>query len=295
MKTPSFTKALFLTLAAPICWSLGGVGIRLISAPSMTIVSYRSAIMFLSLLFFLLIRDKKNILATFRNTGLKGLGSGLLCGATFICFVNALAYTTVARTLVLQGTAPIFAAVIGVLFIREQVSALGWGVVVISVATVIYMVFDSITGGKWTGDILALGAAVLIGINIVVLRTCKDIDMIPAACLGGFLSAVAAGFLTTTLSVTPGDFGLLVILGVVQLGLGFFFFVTGSKHLAPVLTGLITLLETLLAPIWTWLAIGETPSNQTLIGGSIIVLMLIVFTLAESKKNNRMGPTWYPD
>jgi drug/metabolite transporter (DMT)-like permease len=204
--------------------------------------------------------------------------------------VNALAYTTVARTLVLQGTAPIFAAVIGVLFIRERVSALGWGVVVISVATVIYMVFDSITGGKWTGDILALGAAVLIGINIVVLRTCKDIDMIPAACLGGFLSAVAAGFLTTTLSVTPGDFGLLVILGVVQLGLGFFFFVTGSKHLPPVLTGLITLLETLLAPIWTWLVIGETPSNQTLIGGSIIVLMLIVFTIAESRKNNRMGP-----
>jgi len=290
MKAPSFTKALFLTLAAPICWSLGGVGIRLISAPSMTIVSYRSAFMFFSLLFFLLIRDKKNILATFRNAGLKGLVSGLLCGTTFVCFVNALAYTTVARTLVLQGTAPIFAAVIGVLFIRERVSALGWGVVVISVATVIYMVFDSITGGKWTGDILALGAAVLIGINIVVLRTCKDIDMIPAACLGGFLSAVAAGFLTTTLSVTPGDFGLLVILGVVQLGLGFFFFVTGSKHLPPVLTGLITLLETLLAPIWTWLAIGETPSNQTLIGGSIIVLMLIVFTIAESRKNNRMGP-----
>jgi drug/metabolite transporter (DMT)-like permease len=286
MKTPSFTQALLITIAAPFCFSLGGVGIRLITAPSMTIVAYRSAFMFLFLLLFLLVRDKQSVLAVFKAAGLKGFFSGLICATSFICFVHALAYTTVAKTLVLQGTAPIFAAVIGTIFIRERVTLLGWSVVLISVGAVIYMVLDSAVGGNWTGDLLALSTAVLIGINIVLLRTCKNTDMLPAACLGGFLSAVAAGFFATTLWVSCADFGLLALLGIVQLGLGFFFFVTGSKHLPPVLTGLIILLETILAPIWTWLAVAEIPSQRTLIGGSIVVLMLIVFTAVESQKNN---------
>jgi drug/metabolite transporter (DMT)-like permease len=62
--------------------------------------------------------------------------------------------------------------------------------------------------------------------------------------------------------------------------------VTGSKHLPPVLTGLIVLLETILAPIWTWLAVAEIPSQRTLIGGLVIVTMLIVFTAVESRKND---------
>jgi drug/metabolite transporter (DMT)-like permease len=148
------------------------------------------------------------------------------------------------------------------------------------------MVLDSAVGGKWIGDVLALATAVLIGVNIVLLRTCKHTDMVPAACLGGFLSALAAPFFASTLCVTPKDLGLLALLGMVQLGLGFFFFVSGSKHLPPVLTGLITLLETILAPIWTWLAIGEMPSHRTLIGGLVVVTMLVIFTAAESQKTH---------
>jgi drug/metabolite transporter (DMT)-like permease len=235
-------------------------------------------------LLFLLLRDQKNFGRSFQAAGFKGLASGLIYAATYIFFVHALAYTTVAKTLVLQGTAPIFAAVIGALFIRERVSLLGWGVVAASVTAVLYMVWGSLSGGQGLGDVFALSTAVLIAVNIVILRTCRNTDMLPAACLGGLFSTLAAGLLVTTLCVTRTDFVLLALLGLVQLGLGSFFFVTGSKHLPPVLTGLITLVETILSPLWTWLAVGETPSPRTLIGGSVIVALLIVFTVAESRK-----------
>ena len=39
-------------------------------------------------------------------------------------------------------------------------------------------------------------------------------------------------------------------------------------------------LEALLAPLWVWLVLGEVPSEQTLIGGVIIISTLVVLSLA---------------
>ena len=63
-------------------------------------------------------------------------------------------------------------------------------------------------------------------------------------------------------------------MGCVQLSLGFFLFVRGAPHLSAAEVGLLTLLETVLAPIWVWIGFAETPGPATLAGGGIVIAAL---------------------
>jgi drug/metabolite transporter (DMT)-like permease len=44
--------------------------------------------------------------------------------------------------------------------------------------------------------------------------------------------------------------------------------------------GLITLLEVVLGPVWVWLALDERPSTQTLVGGAIVIVAIVIQTSA---------------
>ena len=46
------------------------------------------------------------------------------------------------------------------------------------------------------------------------------------------------------------------------------------------------LLETILAPIWVWMVFAETPTTQTLIGGSILVFALIGHSLWQLRSRS---------
>ena len=54
-------------------------------------------------------------------------------------------------------------------------------------------------------------------------------------------------------------------------------------------TGLITLLETILGPIWVFIAFGEKISPNSLTGGTIILISLIINTIltAQYEKLNK--------
>ena len=43
------------------------------------------------------------------------------------------------------------------------------------------------------------------------------------------------------------------------------------------------LIETILAPIWMWIIFIERPSNQTLIGGSILIIALLAHSLWQMR------------
>jgi hypothetical protein len=41
----------------------------------------------------------------------------------------------------------------------------------------------------------------------------------------------------------------------------------------------VALLETVLGPLWVWLAVGETPSTAGLLGGAVVLGALVANTL----------------
>ncbi|MDX1425147.1 MAG: EamA/RhaT family transporter, partial [Kiloniellales bacterium] len=58
---------------------------------------------------------------------------------------------------------------------------------------------------------------------------------------------------------------------------------TGPRYLPAPEVSLILLLETVLGPLWVWLALGEVPSQRTFLGGAIVVAALAAHALAARR------------
>jgi drug/metabolite transporter, DME family len=71
---------------------------------------------------------------------------------------------------------------------------------------------------------------------------------------------------------TAVDVGLLIFLGVFQLGLAYTLFNLGIKETPAVEASLLILLEPVLNPVWTFVLAGERPGPWAIVGGCIILL-----------------------
>ena len=282
---PNYRRSLLITAAAPLCWSIGGLGIRIVTTNIWETVFWRAFFMGLTVLVFLILRDQRGFLKSFKRSGIPGVATGVFLAMSMIFYVNSLSYTTVANALVLQGTAPLFAALLGWFLLRERVGVRTGLAVVIVMISMIAMVSDSLaTGtGTWIGDVFALGNAVSLASYIIVVRRTREINLIPAICLAGFISAIVALPLMTTYMISVHDLSILATLGAIQVGLGSCLFVIGSRNLQPAQSGLLTLLETILGSLWVWIFIGEQPTTIALISGVIIVITLALHTIFDSR------------
>jgi drug/metabolite transporter (DMT)-like permease len=88
--------------------------------------------------------------------------------------------------------------------------------------------------------------------------------------LAGAVGAAAA----RDLAVAPTQMALLAGFGAFNLGLGLALFVTGARLAPAAVAALLGVAETMLGPVWVWLAFGETPSGRTILGGAIVLAAL---------------------
>ena len=138
----------------------------------------------------------------------------------------------------------------------------------------------SLQRGLLLGDMLALGATLMWATNLVILRRARAVNMIPANVLGNLAVAPIVLLLgAQPLTVTPVDAGYLLLLGGLLLPVSFAMITLGPRYLPAPEVSLILLVETILGPIWVWLALGEIPQTTTMIAGLLIVGTLLTHTL----------------
>jgi drug/metabolite transporter (DMT)-like permease len=205
-----------------------------------------------------------------------------LCFATAsTCFINALARTSVANALVIQSTSPFIAGVLGWLWMGERVRPRSWAAMAAALAGAAVMAGQSFATGAFAGDLFALATAIAFATATVVVRRHRGVDMTAAAGLAGLMASVVAFWWARPLDAGPGDLGLLALFGFAQLGLGLILFMAGARLIPVAEASLIGVLESILGPIWVWLAFGEAPSAATLLGGAIILGALVVHTALD--------------
>jgi drug/metabolite transporter (DMT)-like permease len=158
-----------------------------------------------------------------------------------------------------------------------------WLAMLAALAGVGMMVNDSLSTHGFAGSVLAVGCAACFATNMVVLRTRPDVDMMPTVVLAGLISAAITLPLAWPFPAPAREVPWLAFLGIVQLGLGLVLFTIGLRYLPAAQASLVALLETVLGPLWVWLAIGETPSAAGLLGGAVVLGALIANTLLEGR------------
>jgi drug/metabolite transporter (DMT)-like permease len=272
---PDRLAGALLVAAAACCWSSGGILIRLIDADGWTIIFWRSLFMAAAVGAGMAVVYRGQALTRLRAVGWPGLLSAVLLTGAFVFYVLAVTHTKVANALIIMSIQPLIAAVLARVLLGERLSLATIAAITVALAGIVVMFADGIAGDGLIGDVLALGIALCFGVNIIVLRRWRSVDMVPATAVAGVVSALAVVPLAEPFSTGATDLGRLALLGFFQLGLGLVLFVRGSRHLKAAELGLISLLEVVLAPIWVWLAIGEAPSPLGLLGGSIVLAAVI--------------------
>ncbi|WP_303981714.1 DMT family transporter [Dongia mobilis] len=282
-------KGTLLVIAAAICWSLGGLIARQITADPWVIVAWRGSIAAVALLLFLLIRDGRQTWSHFRNMGPGGIGVGICFATASISFVIALQHATVALILVVQSTAPLMAGLLAWAWMREK---LGWPRIIAMAVALggIALMFSKAEGHTdATGTILSVVIAVAFAIATVLTRRYSHVRMTPATCLGtalmGVIGFVLAGF--ETLHISSSDLFYLFLFGAVQLAIGLILFTTGARLIPAAEAALISLVETVLGAFWVFLFLGENPGIYALYGGALVLAAVAGNTLYDQRRAAR--------
>ena len=97
---------------------------------------------------------------------------------------------------------------------------------------------------------------------LVVTRHRRDVSMAPATCMSQIVVLVAAAPFARPGDVGARDLGLLVALGIGQIGLGLVFLTIGGRLIPAAEVALITLLEVVLGPLWVWASSGAAGDHD---------------------------------
>lgn len=290
LKISQHLKGILITTLGVIILSPDALLIRLLNADTWTVVFWRGLVFSIGISILMLVIYRGNTIKQFIKIGKPGLLIGLIFGFSSLFFTTAIQNTSIANTLVIISTSPMFAALFSRVFLKERISSITWiSMVVITVAIIIIMSSSFDGSGLW-GDLSACGTAILMAVSFTLTRRHKDINMVPAMALSGLVGATIAG---VVISSTAGTFHLaaevipyLILAGFV-VTLAFALITLGPRYMPAPEVSLIMPLETVLGSYLGWLFLNEKPSTFTLVGGIIVIITLTIHSWL-SLKNSRV-------
>jgi drug/metabolite transporter (DMT)-like permease len=279
---------LILLVMAALLWSLNGAFIKTInkdgSGPSgVTIAFYRSLFAGLFLLPLGAGGLKSIRLRVEGKVESAGwIGKSILSIASFTlmtsCFVIANTKTEAANAIILQYTSTFWVFILSPLVLRESPETRDRWVLAMAL-TGIGIIFAGNASTDLPGLLIALGAGLFYGLLTLFLRGFRKSD--PASVT--VMNNLGAAVLLVVPTVVVGELlqparviVLLAIMGAVQLGLPYWFFSMALRRVPAHQAAILTMLEPLLVPVWTYLAVREMPTSHTMTGGGVILLALLI-------------------
>tara|TARA_Y100001970_G_scaffold283907_1_gene400154 strand:+ start:1180 stop:2058 length:879 start_codon:yes stop_codon:yes gene_type:complete len=281
-------KGILLSLIGVLIITPDSLFIRLINIPSWELLFYRGLIPFFCVFIFLLLYYKKNFLHSLLLTGLPGLLYAVLIALGNTAFVISIQNTNVANTLIMIALTPFASAIISSIFIKENPSKRMWLTIIACFVTILFIFYESYQGNHLFGDFFGLLTAIFIGGSAVVIRFSKLVDLLPALLIAKlFTIIIPFAFLNSfndLFFIDSNQLFFIIVMGlflVIPLAC-----ITIAPRFIPAYeVEIFFILETILGPIWVWLVIHEQPSSKTIIGGTVIILIIITHTIFELREN----------
>ncbi len=268
-------------IAAAVLWSFGGLLIKLIDLHPMATAGGRSLIAAVTI--WALTRPR-----TGRYTRGQFMGA-LSYAGTVTFFVLATKMTTAANAILLQYTAPVYAALMSYRMLGERITGIDWASIVVVLIGMALFLLNLLGSGGALGDGFAVISGIFFALCVVLLRRERDGSPLSIVLLGNLITAaIGLPFLFERL---PGgnDLLLLLPLGVLQLGLGYILFVRGVRSISAVEGTLIPVIEPLLNPLWVALFYDEYPAPLAVIGGAIVVAAVTMRGVVKGVQERRQA------
>jgi drug/metabolite transporter (DMT)-like permease len=271
----SHLTGVLLLLGSAVAWSTVGLFVRLIPLDTMSLIAWRGPAGALGIIAAMAWLERGRVLPVFAAMGGAAWFYAVLSGIDMVIYVTSLRLTTVAHVAFIYATVPFAAAALGYLILGERPARSALIACAVALAGVAIMVASPDAGSTIVGDLMAGVVTVLTAGLMVMSRRYPGIPMLPAASMSGFIGGLLVLPFATQVPASGTDLALVLVSGVANVSLGFGLLAVGARLLPAVETALIGTLEGPLAPLWVWLAFGETPGRQTLLGGALVIAAVL--------------------
>jgi len=271
-------RAVILLVAASVLWSLGGLLIKSVDWPSMAKAGARSAIACVILLIW---SGRPKL--TWR---VSQIAAAVGYAGTVSLFVIANDTTTAANAIFVQYTAPIYVALFGRWFLGEPARRIDWICIVIALAGIALFFRDQFSSTGLIGIFASLASGVSFAVMVMALRKERDASPESALLLGNLITAIVGLPFAIGHPLPIAQGGLLLALGVVQLGIPYILYSLAIRGVTALEAILVPMLEPILNPLWVALARHEVPGPWSLLGGAL-VLGAVVFRGLMSARPTR--------
>jgi drug/metabolite transporter (DMT)-like permease len=285
----SYAKGITFVLLATLGWSLSGLFVRLMPELSgWQLNTWRGYWTAVSILIYLILVYGGNTMEVFRRVPL----SALIFSAGFFAFgstmyVTSLTLVSTAVISVIGASSPLFTGLLSPWVTGERPGLAAWIAALMAIFGIGIIAWDKLDVGNAIGFLVCLLVPLSFAAQTLVLRRYRNVDMIPAICVGGLLSFVCAGM--TGFLFHPGGgyavefrhVAMLALMGLVQLAIPLIWYAKGAKSVPAITLSLIVMLDAVLNPFWPWLVVGETPETAAFIGGAIIIGAVLLSIFGE--------------
>ena len=275
------------------------------AVPSIVIAAYRLAIATVVLSIPMLAGQGWRDYATLtRGDFLTLTCSGVLLGLHFATWVTSLAHTSVASSVVLVTTTPLWIGLLSPILLKERTSWATWvGIALATVGGIIIGLGDwsgSGLGSLW-GNGLALSGAVLVAGYLMIGRSVRSkLRLIPYLWMVYGIAALllTAWTIVARMPVTgfaPRAYVWLIALGIVPQLIGHSSANYAVRHLSATFVGIVTLGEPIGSTLLAILLLREWPGTVQIAGGLLLLGGIGVASIAEERtRSSQRQPSLPP-
>lgn len=275
--------------------SLGGVFvlspdsllIRLADLNDYTLIFYRGLFPIFAISLILLLYYRTRFVGAMMRIGWAGVLNGVFFAAVNISFISAIQRTSVANTLLFLSSAPIFAAILSLVVLRENQRPSTWLIIALSLLSIFIIGWGSYGSSGLLGDFFALCCALVTACSAVLIRYKKDVDLVPSVIIGSIFTACYGLTQSPELSISAIQLFYLGIIGFILIPFAFIMLTIAPRFANSAEVQLVYLLESILGPLWVWMVIRETPSLNTIVGGSMLLLSVAWFAHHTIRQESR--------
>jgi drug/metabolite transporter (DMT)-like permease len=287
-RSANTTRGALLVALAALLWSSSGLFIKVLPLGALQICFARSLVAALTIAAVVRLRGGR----PFPRPDLLSLACAASYAGVLILFVSATKLTTAANAIFLQFSAPIY-----LVFLEPRVTGRalrGRDLVAVGLCLAAMGLFfvGRLGLGSLAGNLLGVASGLCLALFSLTLKLQRerrpDVDPISAILLGNLLVALLCAPLALPgLHPTLPQAGILLYLGVFQIGLAYLLFNAGMRHLTATAAVVTGTLEAVLNPVWVFLGMGERPSAWALLGGLLILGTIGWYTLLPPSRPAR--------
>jgi drug/metabolite transporter (DMT)-like permease len=278
---------LLVVLGATILWSTAGIFVRFLDVDVWTMLAWRSLFASMALVIVAYVQLGRGATAQLLMPSRTILMLVPIAAINMAAYVVALKLTTVANVMIVYATAPLVAAALAFVILRQSTTRQVLVISLVALAGVVIMAGGALRPTDLAGSAVAMVMTITMGLQVIIGKLRPGLEMAVVNAIAALICFIFGYFLSPGLIPSWHDLLWLAAFGISNTALAYYFVLLGARYILPAEVGLIGIVDVILGPLWVWLLFNENPGTRALIGGGVVLAAVCTYLFAQIKSQGR--------